>query len=1643
MKPIVRKIKGINDNDKGKVVNQQVESVNDKAVKRAGKHNASINLLNRINAVRTTEIYPLDAPGIPLLSKNSNFLEYLISKGSSPTFEKKQIEGKKSKTEVVCYDSEIYNTVKAALRDPQFTMPVEVGAFRTKEVTFLPGHIWGDPKTEGPKPAKIMIINKTPWKEELASKRALQGEDGVLLAKLFTQYKINYAKAYVTHLVKFTPPEFKSTLRASWIKDGIHLLMHEIKIVQPDYILCLGSEVSKALFDSDASLVNTAGKVLDFEYTTAFTYDRAEEFKKVAKVIVSTHPKQVVRDTSLMRQLEADIGRFCGLVQGQAVGDEEVVHHSMLSTDAEIIESLISIENDEDKTDDVIAVDAEWHGEHPINAGSYLRFIQLSWKPKYAYAFKIHEQGGAKNEAVTTLSFEALNAFFKGGSFSYVDSTGQSVTVNFRPKRVVGQFFNADLEWLVAYGLNIQKQFMCPIDDIKLSDIKDPNLRQQYSEYAFKKNDIIPAWFRTKFEGGADTGLMAHAIEETANFKLEILAMRFTTAPRYDTKLQKWKTDYCKQNGISDKNLEGYGECPDDVLAPYGCYDADVTLRLFYKFDVLLDDDFEHNNCREAFWESQVATPAVLDIHLNGILVDKNRIDFLSAKFLEAKLTLEAKIRKQINWPNFNIRSLLDTKELLFGEVVAGRRDKETGNFKQGRPPGALCLNIDPIFDTSKPPKLWSQLKQFNQHLEASPSTNKQALSLLAQEHASNNLTFNIINNLRDYRFLDQVLKTILRPPLVDEDTEEELRDDDGNFSYSDGLASMLCDDGKVRTHIYQTKETGRWSSARPNLQNISKQRDPDYKRLLGEHYKYSLRSVLKASPGYVLVEADYVGAELFGMAVMSGDKTMIEHATRNQLPEDHPDYYDIHSNVAVFAFKLNCAPTKQGLESIGKKHLRIIAKCVPAHVRLQTDQGWLRMGTLCGELDKDKAIDVSESGISVGSLYGKTTLMALYNGGLKPCHRIETERGYRLDAAEDHHVVIMGLDGKLDFKKASQVAVGDYVVIRMGNDTFGQCVEFPQISVDKRTNYKELNLPAEFNDDWAAFLGLYIAEGSIDDDHSVSISLAYEEDPQLCNETRKLFRGIVGARFSEIEVQHTNYQNQKKFNISSVKLATWLKENAPGDSHTKVVPEFVFKWPKYLQATFLRWLFEGDGSIKKNGNGVSVTYSTASEALARDIVTLLSGFGIEVTLSSETREGYDGVYWVVNLYSNEARNRFATDIGFITEADKLVFEQGTEELTRCDRRVIPNQVDWLIKLLPAVRSPIKEKCRECVRKKQRVNLNPTRLDLILSAVDETKLNDSSREAFLHLLNLSKLELSYQQVRSNTDLGVLPVYDVETTPKNMHVVNYDGFLTHQSVIFGIAYGRQAKAIVVAAKEQNVSITVQEAQNVIDAIFAMYPGLIPFFEECRNRATGLFVDPKTKEHPEFNYLCNCFGRFRRFPKTNDLGIRSEFERQAMNYPLQSMIASAVSRAIGKMSYRRLDLIEKSGKQDTFFRFLLQIHDAILFEVKYDKVAYFCEKFLPKYMRRSVPIYPTNLDGMPTGDGPYYLGVEVEVMEHWGEKITDKRVKELGLPVGHAKADGVVIHYSKPMETKDVKKIKPRKTGLRKIKPIEYKHKAKKC
>ena len=85
--------------------------------------------------------------------------------------------------------------------------------------------------------------------------------------------------------------------------------------------------------------------------------------------------------------------------------------------------------------------------------------------------------------------------------------------------------------------------------------------------------------------------------------------------------------------------------------------------------------------------------------------------------------------------------------------------------------------------------------------------------------------------------------------------------------TYADGLAKVIADDGRIHTSFQMmATATGRLSSTEPNLQNIPVRRE------LGS----ALRSMFIASPGHVLVDADYSQIELRLLAHIANDEAMI-----------------------------------------------------------------------------------------------------------------------------------------------------------------------------------------------------------------------------------------------------------------------------------------------------------------------------------------------------------------------------------------------------------------------------------------------------------------------------------------------------------------------------------------------------------------------------------------------------------------------------------------------------------------------------------------------------------------------------------------------------------------------------------------------
>lgn len=432
--------------------------------------------------------------------------------------------------------------------------------------------------------------------------------------------------------------------------------------------------------------------------------------------------------------------------------------------------------------------------------------------------------------------------------------------------RLIGHFIRSDLQWLKHNGL----------------DVTVP---------------VVLGW---------DTALAGHLLDENWGQGLETYAARHTQMGRYELPLTSW----IKQNKYDVEEF-GYGGIPDDILYPYAAQDADATFRIFLLQYAEMQKPV--NVKVKALFENVVmpATLPILEIEMTGMKVDVNRLELLAQKYTEKRAELCTALQTLLNWPEFNPDSPAQKAAALFGWVKPGS--------KSGPPVTATLRYFEPIRATND--KKWSEVIKTTEALAIhTPSTDRSVLT----ELLLNNKDDELLNTVLLYSAVSQTVKTFSGEFVLEEDEH-------GSRSHSikGGLLPKLWSDGRVHTRIRQTVETGRYGHSDPNMAQLPKTAED----LVGKAFKDtgeripSIRSCFTADPGWCLLDCDWVQAELFVMAWLSGDTRM-----QQKLRDPGSDF---HSEVAIEMFRLDAPPAdyakgkKEWLKETNNSKYRTIAKTI------------------------------------------------------------------------------------------------------------------------------------------------------------------------------------------------------------------------------------------------------------------------------------------------------------------------------------------------------------------------------------------------------------------------------------------------------------------------------------------------------------------------------------------------------------------------------------------------------------------------------------------------------------------------------------------------------------------------------------------
>ncbi len=165
--------------------------------------------------------------------------------------------------------------------------------------------------------------------------------------------------------------------------------------------------------------------------------------------------------------------------------------------------------------------------------------------------------------------------------------------------------------------------------------------------------------------------------------------------------------------------------------------------------------------------------------------------------------------------------------------------------------------------------------------------------------------------------------------------------------------------------------------------------------------------------------------------------------------------------------------------------------------------------------------------------------------------------------------------------------------------------------------------------------------------------------------------------------------------------------------------------------------------------------------------------------------------------------------------------------------------------------------------------------------------------------------------------GVGPCLDI-TMGTEEHQYQANGFISHNSANFSLVYGGGTMAIMRATK-----CTQQEAARRK----AAFDKAMPVFNEWVKRQKALVKKDKG--------VFTAFGRWMAVPDVDsqDKAVVAACERYSLNYPIQGSGADIMKMSM-VMLYKKF--YKMGWLQDNTARFLLTVHDELVFEVKHEKL-----------------------------------------------------------------------------------------------------------
>lgn len=422
------------------------------------------------------------------------------------------------------------------------------------------------------------------------------------------------------------------------------------------------------------------------------------------------------------------------------------------------------------------------------------------------------------------------------------------------------------------------------------------------------------------------------------------------------------------------------------------------------------------------------------------------------------------------------------------------------------------------------------------------------------------------------------------------------------------------------------------------------------------------------------------------GMNKQEKDLTWEDYKTdkfaMNYIVDNVPEHKDLaaklleHSSVKTLRNNFTKKLPKMVSPKTGRVHANYNSTgtaCVSGDTIITTDKGLVSIESLGTNRTKDTFEDIN---IDVASASGTERADGFYYSGYNKAIKFTLHDGTELTTSYNHPLLMsnyikrghaLNRVNKVFKDKhihnnswvhADKLTTDNYLLVSLGADVYGNETEIVfdpnKYEPTPTSRTKHAVLPTEMTSEFAEWLGMYMADGSVSEankTYSIGIS---NDDPEVTTRFTELSKKVfnLDTRVTITENRVPNYR------LSSKHLGDYLKEviKVPTRAENKDVPDLVMRSTKEVQQAFIRGLSLDSATEKKEYP--ALYFSSVSKSMMSKLKAMLTNMGIFTNMrdAGVYEENRQTPYSVQITY--EYLSKFLTEIGLVEEVKRRRLEE-------------------------------------------------------------------------------------------------------------------------------------------------------------------------------------------------------------------------------------------------------------------------------------------------------------------------------------------------------------------------------------------------